>query len=130
MTNAAIAADLHHALDVQGDIAAQIAFHLQVVLDVLTDLVDVLLSQVLHAGVRVDAGSSENLLRGLHADAEDVRQSDFDPLLTRQVNARNTCHYLPPISNYGSVFCWISFMKSRMVHRQSLCSRPSDPSCL
>ena len=115
MADAAIAADLHHALDVQRNIAAQIAFDLQIVLDVFTDLVDILLGQVLHAGVRVDAGSGENLLRGFHADAEDVRQSDFDPLLTRQVNARNTCHYLPPISNYGNVFCWISFMKSRMV---------------
>ena len=76
---------------------------LLVVLAVFTDLVDVLLREILHAGVRVDAGSGEDLLRGLQADAENIRQSDFDPLLTRQVNARNTCHCFTSELNSVSV---------------------------
>ena len=30
------------------------------------------------------------------ADAVDVGQTDLDPLLTRQINARNTCHCSTP----------------------------------
>ena len=109
MAHAAVAADLHQALDVQAHVAAQVALHLQVVLDVFTDLVDVLLREILHAGVRVDAGGGQDLLRGLQADAENIRQSDFDPLLTRQVNARNTCHCFTSEPNSVSmVFCLIS----------------------
>ena len=93
MANTAVALDLHQALDVQRHVAAQVAFHDDVVLvQVLTDQTFLLSGQVLHAGVGIDVGSRQDLLGGAGANAIDVSQAYFDPLFAGQVNAGNTCH--------------------------------------
>ena len=49
MTQAAIAADLHQALDVHGNFAAQVALYLDVVVNVVAQLADIILGQILDA---------------------------------------------------------------------------------
>ena len=56
MADAAVAADFHQALDIQGDFAAQIAFHLQVMFDLFAQLAHVGFTQGLHPGVRIHFG--------------------------------------------------------------------------
>ncbi len=92
MTDAAVAADFHQTLDVHGNLAAEVAFHLHMVLDVFTKLADFVFGKVLDAGIRVDLGGGQDFLGGSHADAVDVGKPDFHTLFSGQVHARNTCH--------------------------------------
>ena len=67
-------------------LAAQVAFHDEVVVDALTDLCFFLIGEVFHAGVRIDAGSRKDLLRTRKADAVNIGQRYFDSLLIRNIN--------------------------------------------
>ena len=98
MTNTTVAADFHQALDVQGNLTAEVAFHLQVLFDVITQLADLILGEILHSGVGIDADLRENLLGSGQADTLDIGQADFHALFSGQVYARNACHVLktPP----------------------------------
>ena len=98
MADAAIAADFHQALDIQGNFAAQIALHLQVVLDIFAQLADFIFGKILHARVGIHLGFLEDLLGHRRPNAKDVRQTNLDALFSGQVNTRNTCHVLvtPP----------------------------------
>ena len=103
MADAAVAADLHQSLDVERHVAAQIALHVKVFVDVFAQLDLVVLGQVLDTGVRADARGGENLLCGFTADAVDIGQTNFDSLLFRQVNTSYTRHVFvaPPLSRYA-----------------------------
>ena len=94
MADAAVAADLHQTLDVQRHIAALVAFHDQVMVDILTDLSLVLLGHILYTGIRIDAGGGENVVGSLTADAVDIGECDFHPLFSGQVYTSNSCHSL------------------------------------
>ena len=95
MAQAAVRADLGETLDVEGDLATQVAFHLVAAVDQLSKPVDLLLGEVAHPGVRVDVGLGEDLLAGGQTDPEDVGEGDLDALLARDVDACDSCHRLP-----------------------------------
>ena len=95
MAHPAVRADLDQALDVERDLAPQVAFDLVAAIDQLAEPVDLLFGEVADPGVRVDVGLGEDLLRGRQADAEDVGEGDLDALLARDVDAGNACHRLP-----------------------------------
>ena len=111
MTNAAIAADVHQALDVHGDFGAQRALGLGGTLDDLAQTPDFNVSQVAHPRVRVDAGLREQLAAGHATDAEDVGESDFDALLARQVDPCDTRHVSP-----AAACAWWCGCRSRAPH--------------
>ena len=90
MTHAAIAADLAEALDVQSGLTAQIALD-DIVVDHVTELLLLGVSQILHAGVRVDPGLFQDVLRALAANAIDIGQADFNALILGQVNTGQYC---------------------------------------
>ena len=104
MADAAVAADFHQALDIQGDFAAQIAFHLQVMFDIFAQLAHIVFTQVLDPGVGIHFGHFKDLLAHGRADAVNVSQANLDALLSGQVNTRNTCHVLvtPPNDSVGN----------------------------
>src|SRR5580658_500364 len=56
VTHPLVAVDLHLALDVLGDVAAQVTFDAQVGVDVVAQADDLLVGQITHPGVRVDLG--------------------------------------------------------------------------
>ena len=107
MTQAAVAADLAEALDVHSGLAAQVALDEVVMLNGVTELSLLLLGQVLHPGVGVDAGLGQHLGGPAGSDAVDIGQSNFDPLVAGKINTRNTCHTFsaPPIS-LVSAYAW------------------------
>src|SRR6185437_13349327 len=80
------------APDVGGDLAAEVTFDLVVRVDPLTQLLQVLFGQRVDPRVTVHAGRGECLGGPGAADAVYVGQRDLKPLLTRQVDARETCH--------------------------------------
>src|SRR5918912_4360310 len=81
VSDAAIGADLAEALDRLRALAAQIAFHLDVLVDVVAELRDLVLRQVANLRVRIEAERGCDAARRRLADAVDVRESDLEPLL-------------------------------------------------
>src|SRR5512137_1018489 len=96
VTQPPVAADVHESLDVHGHLALQIALDPVAALDDPPQLVDLVLGEVLDADVLADLGLGQNLPRQGSADPVDVRQGDLQPLLPRQIHARNSRHRKPP----------------------------------
>ena len=94
MTQTTIRADFRQALDIQRHLAAQIAFHRVLLLDEIAQHIHFGFGQIFDPRVGIDTGLSQNLLAGRQADAVNIRQTDFHPLIARQVNACYTCHIL------------------------------------
>ena len=92
MADATVAADVHEALDVLRALTAQIALDGDFTVDGVAQLDDLFFRQIADLGVRVDTDDRENLVGGLAADAVDVRETDLDALLRRDVDACDTCH--------------------------------------
>src|SRR3954470_18967861 len=92
VTQALVAADLHLAADVGGHLAAQVTLDAEVLVDVVTQLQQVLVREVLGAQVGADARRGQGLLGVGLADAVDVGERDLHPLLAGQVDAGQSCH--------------------------------------
>ena len=103
MPQTAIAADLHQALDVHGNFATQVALYLDVVVNVVAQLADIILGQILDAGVGVDARGLDDVVGDVAANAVDVRQGDLNAFLPGKVDTSNSCHVLfaPPNNFYA-----------------------------
>ena len=95
MTQALVAADLHLALDVLRDLAAQVTFDLEVLLDVAAQPRDFFFGEVAHARVARHLRVVADLLRDRAADAVDVRERDLEPLLAGDVDTGDTSHVCP-----------------------------------
>ena len=95
MAQAAVRADLDEPLDVQRDLAPEVALDLVAPVDELAEPVDLLLGQVADPRVGVDVRLGQDLLGGRQADPEDVGEGDLDPLLAGDVDAGDACHRLP-----------------------------------
>ena len=89
VADAAVAADLHQALDGLGALAAEVALNGVVAVDQVAELRDLVLGQVPHVGVRADAELGEELVRRGPADPVDVREADLDALVEGDVDPRN-----------------------------------------
>ena len=93
MTSATVALDLNQTLDIQSNIAAQVALHQNVVcINVVADLSLIVCSQILNAGIRVDTSTGENLVGSALANAVNIGQTNLHALFAGQVNTSNTCH--------------------------------------
>ena len=94
MTETAVAADVHQALDVHRGFAAQVAFQRELGQGV-TDLFQIAVGQFLDLlGVLDTAGFADQAGAGA-ADAIDRRQADLSVLVRRNVDTSNTCHVIP-----------------------------------
>src|SRR2546423_297229 len=96
MTQAAVTADVHQTLDVHLRALAQVAFDLALSLDDRADAPQLLLVEVAHARVPRDARLFENRVRARAPDTINVRQSDLDALIDRQIDANHTSHSISP----------------------------------
>ena len=92
MAQAAVAADVDQPLDVHADLAAEVTLDGQVAVDEVAQAVDLLVGQLAHPRVRVDAGLEQQLLARRRADAVDVLQPDLDALVARQVDPGYSGH--------------------------------------
>src|SRR5581483_8001247 len=91
MPQPAIAPDVGEALDVRGHLTPQIALDPQP-LDDFAQLLFVLRREILDPHVGVDPGLGEDALRGRQTDPEDVRETDLDALVARQIDAGDASH--------------------------------------
>src|SRR5262249_16561418 len=92
MTAATVAADFNQPLDVHRNVLAQIAFDIALALDHLTDVVHFLFSEVLNLLVGIHIGGGEDARGAWVSGAIGVSQRDVHMLITRKINACNTCH--------------------------------------
>lgn len=91
VTKAAVAADVHKALDVLVALTAEVALnHDLVLIDIIA--VALISSSVrsLTARIHVNVALDANLRRSGAADAVNVGQTDLNALLTREVDTINT----------------------------------------
>src|SRR6266576_1782203 len=105
MTDASVGADLTKALDRLRAVATQVTFHLKVLVDVLAELRDLLVSQILDLCVGIQVQCAGDLARRRLPDAVDVRQPDLEPLLVRKIYACNSCHSINPAFACASDLC-------------------------
>src|SRR5690606_10214184 len=101
VTQAAVAGDVHQALDVHRGLATQVALDGVVAVDRFTDLQDLGVGQLVHAPGRLDADLGRDFLRRVRADAMDVLKRDFDALVGRDIDASDTGHEAPQIRMSG-----------------------------
>src|SRR3954468_19334324 len=92
MADATVGADVHQSLDVHRDFGAERAFDLEITVDHLAKLRHVGVGQITNPEIRIDTRLLENLAGTAAADSKNVRQSDLDLLLSREIDARNTSH--------------------------------------
>jgi len=104
VTDAAVAVDLDHSLDIHTDFTTEVTLDVVVVFDFLTELGYFLLGQILGAGIGIDTGYLEDLLGGGSANAVNIGQSDLYALCVRNINACNTSHIDFPLSLSLSLF--------------------------
>jgi hypothetical protein len=83
MPQTSVAPDVHQALDVHSDFAAQVTLDPHLFVDDLANPVDLVIGQIPHAGVRIDIRALEQLLAGMEPDAKYIRQRRLDPLIAR-----------------------------------------------
>src|SRR5690606_12516366 len=105
VAEALVRADLDLAADVGLHLAAQVALDLVVAFDVVAEGDELLVAQILHAGVTVDLGVLEGRERTGASHAVDVRQGDFHALLARDVDAGDTCHGGFSLRSRSEVWC-------------------------
>src|SRR3954464_8566002 len=94
VAHAAVAAEVHQALDVDRHLAAQVAFDRDAA-DLFADLFQIGVGQVLDLAVERHTGVDADLLRRRAADAVDRGQADLGVLVGRNVDTSNACHGRP-----------------------------------
>src|SRR5688500_1283329 len=95
VADAPVAADIHQSLDVHGDFGAEGALDLDRALDHLAEAGHFPVREIADPSVGIDAGLAQDAAAGGPADAEDIGQRDFDPLLAREIHACDACHDQP-----------------------------------
>ena len=92
MAVAAIALDVDEALDVHLDVLAQIALDFTLVLNHLTDAIDLVFTKILNLLEGVNVRLREDPLGARVTDPENVCERDPCLLVAGQIDASNTCH--------------------------------------
>jgi hypothetical protein len=82
MAQSAIASDVHQSLDVHLDFTAHCPFDLVVGLDDGANRCDFFVVELAHLLVDINTGLGKNLSGARFANAEDVRQANFCPLIS------------------------------------------------
>src|SRR5712691_3285372 len=97
VTDAAVRADLAETLDCLRALASQVAFDLEVCVDVVAQLRDLLIREVAHLRIGRQPELGADLLCGRLTDAVDVRQPDLEPFLVRKIDSRDSGHCSPSV---------------------------------
>src|SRR4051812_11602015 len=92
MAKPTIRLNVDQALDVHGDILAEIAFHIAFVFNRRTNAVNLVFAEILDLLERVYISRRQETQRTRVADPENIRKRDPCLLVAGQIDASNTCH--------------------------------------
>jgi hypothetical protein len=88
-------AGIDKPLNIEGNFLAKVTLNAMISLDDFAELDDFIFAQVFHSDGPIDAGLFQNFQRGGPSDSINVGQPDVRPLVSRQIDASNTCHDIP-----------------------------------
>jgi hypothetical protein len=94
MAEAPIATEVHEPLDVHVDLTTKVTLDLEVLVDALTDPLDVGLVEFVSTLALRDTRRLANVLRVMRTDPVDVLQRNHRMFPTWKVDACDTCHVL------------------------------------
>jgi hypothetical protein len=92
VTQSTVGLDVDEALDVHADVLAEIAFDITLVLDDLTDTVNLVFAEILDLLEWVNIRGSQDTQRTWVTDPVNVSEPDPSLLLAGQIDASYTCH--------------------------------------
>jgi hypothetical protein len=96
--SAAIAADFSQPFDIHGDFTPQVAFNGVTVFDRIPDFGNLLVIQVLDAGIVINRASTQNFIGKRPADSKNIAKRNLYALFIGQIHSGNTCHqFAPPL---------------------------------
>lgn len=95
VAKATICLEIHQTLDVHSDRAPKFTLHRVILLNMLANLGDLVLTEDIGLLIGIDVYRFEDFRRKAPTDAEDIGESNFDAFISRKVNSSNTCHALP-----------------------------------
>jgi hypothetical protein len=99
MADTPVTTNLLQALDVHRDLTPQIAFNSIVPTNDFAQTADFRLRQIFDPRVGVNARLAQDVPTGRPTNAVDIGQSNFNPLVSGQVNSSNSSHLSPPRDN-------------------------------
>jgi hypothetical protein len=86
MPHSPVAPNIHEALDVHGDFGPKGTFHLVFPLDLLSEEVDLLISEILGPAIRIHPTGVQDFSSSGPPDPKDVGQGHLDPFASGQIN--------------------------------------------
>ena len=95
MAEATVGLNFDEALDVEGDVLAEIAFDLALSFNDLTDAVQRVLVERAELRKGINFSLCEDLGGARVADSEDVGETDACLLVARDIDSSNTCYGVP-----------------------------------
>jgi hypothetical protein len=99
MADAPVTTNLLQALDVHRNLTPQIAFNPIVSTNDFAQTADFRLRQIFDPRVGVNLRLAQDVPTGRPTNAIDVGQSDFNSLVSGQINSSNSSHLSPPREN-------------------------------
>ena len=94
MATSAKATDICKSLDVGLYFSLKVTLNLVIVLDLVTDLRNLILCQILDACIGIDACVGNNLVCTCSSDSVNVRKSNLNSLIIRLIYAGYTSHLM------------------------------------
>jgi hypothetical protein len=98
MPQPAIRTNLDEPLDIPLNLTAQITLNHVIPIHDITNRSDLCLRQLRVTLIGADASLFQNVVAGLTTDPVNVGQANLNALIPWQVNACNTYHILPPLT--------------------------------
>jgi hypothetical protein len=92
MAQTAIRTDLDQTADILGNLAPQVAFNTEVILNVRRERVNLILSDVVGLLDRIDIASRQNVISAFWPDTVDVSEGEADLLLARDIHTHHSRH--------------------------------------
>jgi hypothetical protein len=96
MTQAAVATQVHQALDVHRNFTTQVTFDLVVSIDCFADLKDFSIRQLVNATIVGNANLRYDFPSKFRSNPVDVLKRNNNALVRRDVDASDTCHVCSP----------------------------------
>jgi hypothetical protein len=92
MSESAVAADVHHPLDVHLDLLSQIAFNIPLLVNHRSDAVDLFLRQLANPSISAYVRLAQYLVRARSPNPIYVGETDLNPLIRWQINPCYSSH--------------------------------------
>jgi hypothetical protein len=98
MAKAAIATNLHEAGHILTTLATQITLCGEMSINVIANLRHLILGEIFDPSIRINASLSANFSCASLTDTVEICKADFYALVTREVDAVDTCQLIAPLT--------------------------------